>query len=130
MTITPQSAKSVTVVSAAISAFLVVVLGGGTVLGVWASQRADAVAESAQREAERAQRRADQAMVEVTGDATRVRLFGETKRYEAGPVPPGPYTIHATFPGAAAAPAGTIDIAPRQTVTLHCTRTNRTCVAQ
>ena len=130
MTVNPHSAKTMTAISAAVSAFVVVVLGGGTVLGVWASERADAASEATQQEAERLQRRADQAMVEVAGDATRVRLFGESKRYEAGPVPPGPYTIHATFPGIAAAPAGTIDIAPQQTVTLLCTRTTRTCVAQ
>ena len=130
MTVNPHSPKIITAISAALSAFVVVVLGGGTVLGVWACQRADAAAEAAQQEADRVQRRANQAMVEVTGDATRVRLFGETKRYEAGPVPPGPYTIHATFPGIAAAPVGTIDIAPRQTLTLLCTRATQTCVPQ
>ena len=56
MSISAQQAKTVSSIAAVASAFLVFVLGGGILLGIWASERADAeaaaeLAEAAEREA-------------------------------------------------------------------------------
>lgn len=51
MSMSPQQAKTVSSIAAIASAFLVFVLGGGAILGMWASERADAQAEVVAAEA-------------------------------------------------------------------------------
>ena len=46
-----------------------------------------------------------------------------------GPIPPGTYTIEATFEGESPGPAGTIELAAGQRVTLSCRSSLKRCIA-
>jgi 3-oxoacyl-ACP reductase-like protein len=54
------------------------------------------------------------------GDATGVVLVANGKRYSPGEVPPGTYTIEASFGGQAPTAAGSITLAAGQSVTIQC----------
>lgn len=56
----------------------------------------------------------------VSGDADSVVLVGAGGRYSAGELPPGSYSIEASFAGGAMAPAGKATIASGQAVTIKC----------
>ena len=71
------------------------------------------------------------ASVFLTGDRATVRLLGgPTILSVPGPIPPGTYTIEATFEGESPGPAGTIELAAGQRVTLSCRSSLKRCIAR
>ena len=63
----------------------------------------------------------------VTGDATLVQFKSGSRRYGAGELPPGTYSIEARFPDQEPIPAGTIEVGSGQTLTVHCSAGFRRC---
>ncbi len=67
----------------------------------------------------------------LTGDPATVRLLGGPSLIQLpGPVPPGRYTIEATFQGGTAGPAGTLEVTPGQRITLSCRSSLKRCIAR
>lgn len=58
--------------------------------------------------------------VQLTGDADSVLLVGNGGRFPPGEVPPGTYSIEASFAGGLLAPAGKVTVAAGQTLTIKC----------
>jgi serine/threonine-protein kinase len=68
--------------------------------------------------------------VVVEGDAVKVELVADGKRFPAGKVAPGSYTVEATFTGRGAVQAGSVTVLEGQTVTISCQRAFARCTVR
>jgi hypothetical protein len=68
--------------------------------------------------------------VALAGDATSVALVSGSARFAVGDVPPGSYTIEATFPGMEPVVAGRLDVVAGGQVTLTCQAVFTRCSAR
>lgn len=70
---------------------------------------------------------ADRGRVVVSGDAEKVELVGGGRRWTAGEVPAGTYTLEATFPGRGAVQGGRVTVTAGATTRVVCKRTFARC---
>ena len=63
----------------------------------------------------------------VVGETQEVWLVGESGRHKPGSVPPGSYTVEATFDGWGTVTAGRVTVEAGQTVTLKCNQRFKNC---